>query len=222
MTAVAPPRPGAVLAALLAVQVLFALHYVASKWVLAEMDPFAWSAIRATAGAACLVPSAALLGCPFPRAPRDLAAWAGVGLLAVAVYQLCVVGGLALTTPGFSSVINVSIPVATLGIAWALRRERFDGRRALGLAAAGGGVMLLLSRGIRGEWREGNWLTFANALSFALFLVLSRPLYRRLHPYAATAVMFVFGAAALDVVGGAAARAAPWGGRAGRAGAGTV
>ena len=46
---------------------------------------------------------------------------------------------------------------------------------------------------LQADWRTGNLITFVNALSFGCFLVVSRPLYRRVHPYAGTAVIFAFG-----------------------------
>ena len=118
---------------------------------------------------------------------------AGVALLGVVINQICFAVGLSYTTPGYSALINVTIPVTALVFAWVLRFERPDLMRGCGVAVAAGGLALMLTAQLQADWRTGNLITFVNALSFGCFLVVSRPLYRRVHPYAGTAVIFAFG-----------------------------
>ena len=140
-----------------------------------------------------LLATARGFGCPFPRARRDLWGLAGAAVLGVVVNQICFVVRLSLTTPGYSALINVTIPVTALVFAWLLRLERPDLARGCGVAVAAGGLVLMLTGRLEPDWRTGNGITFVNALSFGCFLVVSRPLYRRVHPYAGTAVIFAFG-----------------------------
>ena len=212
MSAGPPPRRGLVIGALLTVQVLFGLHYVVLKPALAAgLDPMAWAAVRAVCAAALLAGSAWWFRCPFPRARRDVWGLAGAALLGVVINQVCFVVGLSYTTPGYSALINVTIPVSALVFAWVLRAERPDWARGLGVAAATGGLVLMLSGGLEADWRTGNWITFTNALSFGLFLVVSRPVYRRVHPYAGTAVLFTFGAVVISVLFGWRITLVDWG-----------
>ena len=187
------PR-GTVIAALLAVQVLFGLHYPFIKPAFtAGLDPGAWAAVRVVCATVLLLGTARWFACPFPRARRDLWGLAGVALLGVVINQICFAVGLSYTTPGYSALINVTIPVTALVFAWVLRFERPDLMRGCGVAVAAGGLALMLTGQLQADWRTGNLITFVNALSFGCFLVVSRPLYRRVHPYAGTAVIFAFG-----------------------------
>ena len=114
-------------------------------------------------------------------------------MLGVVINQICFSIGLSYTTPGYSAMITVTIPVTALLFAWMLRFERPDLMRGGGVAVAAGGVALMLTGQLEADWRMGNLITLVNALSFGCFLVVSRPLYRRVHPYAGTAVIFSFG-----------------------------
>ncbi len=189
-----PPRRGTVIAALLAVQVLFGLHYPLMKPAFdAGLDPGAWAAVRVVCATILLLGMARWFRCPFPRARRDLWGLASVAVLGVVINQICFAVGLSYTTPGYSALINVSIPVTTLVFAWLLRFERPDLARGCGVAVAAGGLALMLTGHLETDWRTGNLITFVNALSFGCFLVVSRPLYQRVHPLAGTAVIFAFG-----------------------------
>ena len=190
----ASPRRGTVIAALLAVQVLFGLHYSLIKPAFAAgLDPGAWAAVRVVCATVIFLGTARWFACPFPRARRDLWGLAGVAVLGVVINQICFAVGLSYTTPGYSALINVTIPVTALVFAWVLRFERPDLMRGCGVAVAAGGLALMLTGQLQADWRTGNLITFVNALSFGCFLVVSRPLYRRVHPYAGTAVIFAFG-----------------------------
>ncbi len=190
----APPRRGTVIAALLAVQVLYGLHYPIIKPAFAAgLDPGAWAAVRVVCATVIFLGTARWFACPFPRKRRDLWGLASVALLGVVINQICFAVGLSYTTPGYSALINVTIPVTALVFAWVLRFERPDLMRGCGVAVAAGGLALMLTGQLQADWRTGNLLTFVNALSFGCFLVVSRPLYRRVHPYAGTAVIFAFG-----------------------------
>ena len=190
----APPRRGTVIAALLAVQVLYGLHYPIIKPAFAAgLDPGAWAAVRVVCATVIFLGTARWFACPFPLKRRDLLGLAGVALLGVVINQICFAVGLSYTTPGYSALINVTIPVTALVFAWVLRFERPDLMRGCGVAVAAGGLALMLTGQLQADWRTGNLFTFVNALSFGGFLVVSRPLYRRVHPYAGTAVIFAFG-----------------------------
>jgi len=199
------PRPGVVIAALLTVQVLFGLQYVVLKRPLTEgMDPLEWAVVRAVVATGCLWAGVAAFRVPVPRGRRDWGALAGCAVLGMVVNQVCFVVGLSYTTSAQSALINVTIPVSALVFAWVLRTERPDPLRGIGVALAAGGVALLLSGNLQADWRLGNLYTFVNALSFGLFLVASRTVYRRVHPFAGTAVMFLFGTGIIvALVGGA-------------------
>lgn len=192
--------------ALVIVQVFFGLHYFAAKVLLREITPEAWAAVRAVVAAILLTGMALLLKREIPRRPRTLLALAGLSLLGVVINQYMFIKGLSLTHTTHSALINSTIPVLTLGIAVLLGQERAGTRKLLSLGVALAGVLVLLrvetlSLHLDDQVLRGDLLTLVNATSFSFFLVLSRPVLRRLDSLGATAVVFLFGSLGLLALG---------------------
>lgn len=198
-------RRAAVVAALVAVQVLFGVHYLAAKILLEQVPPRSWAVIRVVGGAAVLWGLVLATRRRLPSRPGDVLQLALYSVLGVVLNQWLFVEGLSRTTPIHSALINTSIPVLTLAFAVALRRERLSRRKLAALALALSGVLLVIRPDPRvlGDLRTvGDLLTLANATSFSLFLVLSKRVLARCDPLAAAAVLFGFGAVGLGLVGG--------------------
>jgi drug/metabolite transporter (DMT)-like permease len=194
----------AVLGALLLVQGFFGLHYLAAKLVLLEIPPRAWAAIRVVGAALVLLAAVRAMGRTLPRSPGDLGRLALFALLGVVINQVCFVEGLHRTTPTHSALINTTIPVGTLLFAVLLGRERLTWPRAGSLGVALAGVLLVIwpeDLSPSSETVAGDLLTLVNALSFALFLVVSKRLISRSDPIGATAVLLGFGAIGILAVG---------------------
>jgi len=203
-----------VVGALLLVQLLFGIHYVAAKEVLAWIHPAAWVLLRI--GSAGLLLLAWLLAtrAPWPRAGRDWLALAGFSLCGVVVNQICFVEGIARTTPAHSALINTAIPLWTVAFAVALRRERLTARRAAGLLVALAGVWILLRADrfhLEQDLLTGDLLTVANSASYGLFLVVSKRYLAGRDPLAATAHIFLLGALPVAAYGGGELLRVEWG-----------
>jgi len=189
-------RQRAVVAALVGVQVSFGLHYLASKVLLVEIPPRAWALLRVAGAALVMLVATRLLGARLPTRPRDLATLAGLAVFGVGINQLCFIEGLSRTTPTHSSLINTSIPVLTLLLAALLGRETLRTARMLAMALAFSGVVLILrpwDAGTVGDVRAGDLLTLVNATSYSFFLVLSRPVLRRMDSIGATTILLLCG-----------------------------
>jgi len=192
----------AVLTALLLVQVFFGFHYLAAKRVMAEMPPLVYASLRAAGGAVLVLAVALALRRPFPSRTdaRMLGIWSVLG---VVVNQIFFVEGLYRTTAIHSALLNSAIPVMTLLGAVALGREGMTGVKALSVALAVGGVLLILRPGATslGEGTLlGDGLTLLNGTSYALFLVLAKRVLGRTDALAATAVMLACGALLIGLV----------------------
>ncbi|MEZ5066437.1 MAG: DMT family transporter [bacterium] len=201
-----------VLTALVAVQVMFAVHYPVTKVLLRTLEPSAWVALRLMLGALVFV-SVFLATKPVRLAGRDLLELAGLSVFGVILNQIGFIEGMARTVPSHSAVINTMIPVLTLTFAVLLRRETFRLRTAVGVAIALTGVLVLLEVDrvrARSEFWQGDLLTLGNAASFSLFLVLSRGVTRRLGPVAATAGVLAFGSLGAAAYGTRALSAVDW------------
>ena len=177
------------------VQVFFGVHYLLAKVVLREIPPAVWALIRVSAAAALLLATVVLSGKRLPRSPAVLARLALYAVFGVVINQLCFVEGLSRTTPGHSSILMVAIPVGTLLFAVILGAERLTLRKTASFAVALVGVLLILRpAGIAGVSLTGDLLIVTNALSYSLFLVISKRLLERVDALAATAVLLTWGA----------------------------
>lgn len=193
-----------VIVALVSVQVFFGLHYLAAKVVLEEIPPRAWAAIRIAGAAALMLAVAPWFRARMRMAPKTLARLAVLALFGVGINQVCFVEGLSRTTPTHSSLINTMIPVITLAFAVMLRHERLLARKVLAMVLAFAGVLLVIRPGPgdeSGRMLLGDALTLINATSYALFLVLSRRLIRRLDALASTTWLMLCGAIYVGLFG---------------------
>ena len=199
--------------ALLTVQLLFAIHYVAAKHLLEHVPPPAWAALRV--GGAALV-MLAFTARSWSKWPRDTRSW--IQLLVLSAFgvifnQILFLEGLSRTVPSHSALINTSIPVVTLVVAVLLRHEHFDRRKIAAVALSLGGVLILLRVDqfdpTAGTVR-GDLLTLANASSFSVFLVLSRPVAQRLGARIVTPITFAMGSIAVGLFGAPELRTMDW------------
>ena len=189
--------------ALVAVQVFFAVHYVAAKVVLTVIPAPAWAALRVASAAVVFLLIYRLRG-GGRIAPADHARLALLGVFGVVINQICFIEGLARTTPSHSSLICTTIPVLTVLFGVMLGRERPQPSVTLGIALALIGVLVLLridAFELRDEWVRGDLLTQLNSASFALFLVLSRDTVRKLGPTATTTAVLCWGSIGTTLYG---------------------
>jgi drug/metabolite transporter (DMT)-like permease len=194
--------------ALTLVQLFFGIHYFAAKILLQEISPRPWAALRAAAATVVIFAVVLLLRRPLPRAPRDWALLALYSLFGVVINQLCFIEGLSRTTATHSSILITAIPVGTLLFAVLLRRETLTAGRGLALVLSTVGVLLVVRPDPGAPPSPvapslvGDVLILVNGLSFAFFLVISKRLFERVDPLAATAVLLLFGSAGVFAVGG--------------------
>jgi drug/metabolite transporter (DMT)-like permease len=108
-----------------------------------------------------------------------------------------------------SGVVLSLIPVFTFALAMLARQEPFRLSRAAGIAVALAGVSLLTAGAgeLSGSHRLGNVLMVSNALSYSIYLVLSRGLAQRYPPVVTIAWVY---ACALPAVPVFLAGATPW------------
>jgi drug/metabolite transporter (DMT)-like permease len=104
--------------------------------------------------------------------------------------------GLQYTTAVNAVVVITTIPVFTYAIAVLLRRETLGPRRAIGIVLALLGVVYLVASSYEASRQHalGDVLVMVNALSYAAFLVLARPMTQRYDPLSLTTWMFLIGA----------------------------
>ena len=182
--------------ALVAVQVMFASLSVVGKLVLRELPPFGLIAFRTPVAALVLL----LISAFSPRekvAPRDLASIFVYAFFGIIANQLLFIAGLQRTTATNAVVIGAIIPVFTVGVAVALRREQATNAKMLGLCVAFVGAMAIVGAGRfegGGSRLAGNLLIVANSLCFSLYLVISREVLNRYRTLTVVTWTMTFGA----------------------------
>jgi drug/metabolite transporter (DMT)-like permease len=153
--------------------------------------------LRVAGGAAVLV-AVARAGGRRPISSRgDLGRLALYAVLGVAINQLLFIEGLSRTTPINAQVIGTTIPAFTLMFGIVLGADRLSASRAAGIALAAAGALYLVGPdrvAFTPETTAGNAMIATNALAYALYLVLAKPILKREDSVTVMAWVFVFGA----------------------------
>ena len=129
--------------------------------------------------------------------PRDLLRMALCSVFGVAVNQILFFEGLNLTTPINASIIMTLTPMLILIFSRFMLKEMITHLKVFGIIlGAAGALMIILAAGA-GDFRLnmflGNFMIFMNAASWALYLVLVKPLMKK---YSSPTIMkwiFFFG-----------------------------
>ncbi|MEZ4797206.1 MAG: DMT family transporter [Flavobacteriaceae bacterium] len=118
------------------------------------------------------------------------------GLLGVATNQLFFFHGLNLTSPIDSSIIITSIPVMVLLFSAIILKEKVTTQKLLGLIIGAIGAVLLIWYGKSATGTSsalGNSFIFINACSYALYLVIVKPMMAKYNSIAVVSWVFLFG-----------------------------
>ncbi len=127
----------------------------------------------------------------FPR--LILSALFGVGINMMMFFK-----GLSYTTPINASIIMVSNPIIVLLIAAIILKEKITRRKLLGIIIGAIGAISLIAYGkevsLTGEnVKLGNLMILVNAASYAMYLVVVKPLMQKYHPITISKWVFLFG-----------------------------
>ena len=119
------------------------------------------------------------------------------GFFGVALNQMLFFLGLNLTFPIHASLIMMSTPLLITIISIVVLKARIGWDKYMGLLLGIGGAVLLMSAGkeltITGSSALGDLLVFLNAASYAVYLVIIKPLMQRYRPIVVIRWVFFFG-----------------------------
>lgn len=180
-------------AALLTVALLFSLNFIISKLGMNEFAPLTFAWLRC-AGAAVLLAVFARGGARLPR--EDARRLVLFSILGVVINQTLFLSGLAFTTVQVAAVLITSTPVFTLAGAILIGQEQPTTSRVGGIALACAGALLVVGgEGWHGTTRSllGTLLILVNCVSYAAYLVISKPYMSGASARAVVARMFVVG-----------------------------
>ncbi len=181
--------------ALFTVNALYGANHVVAKGVMpAYLTPSVFILLRA-AGATVLFWLFKWLFIREKVERKDLLLMALCGLFGVALNQLFFFHGLSLTSPVNTGIIMTINPILVVLLSFVILKEAITWRRATGvLIGATGAILLTLTSGAgSGDSSIGDVFIFINAASYAMYLVLVKPLMKKYAPLTVITYVFTFG-----------------------------
>ncbi len=184
-------------AALLATNIIYGVNYSVAKGLMPDfLGPFAFIFCRVL-GALLLF---WLFHVFFPRekiARKDFGLLIICGFFGIAANQLMFFYGLNLTTPINAAIIMTCNPILVLIMSAWLIRERVTSLKIFGIILGLSGALgLILSKNhlsLDSSNFLGDLFIFLNASSYAVYLVLVKPLMKKYRPLTVIKWVFLFG-----------------------------
>lgn len=184
-------------AALLTANVIYGINYSVAKGLMPDyLGPFAFIFCRVL-GALLLF---WLLHTFFPREKierKDFGRLILCGIFGIAANQLMFFYGLNLTTPINAAIIMTCNPILVLIMSAWLIRERVTGLKVMGIVLGLSGALGLILHKNHLSLDSSNFLgdlfIFFNASSYAVYLVIVKPLMKKYRPLTVIKWVFLFG-----------------------------
>lgn len=183
--------------AILIANLIYGINYTVAKEVMGTyIQPFGFILLRVT-GTIALIWTTALLFVNEKVAKKDHRLLLLCGLTGVGINQMLFFWGLSLTSPINSSIIMVTTPLLVTIIAGILLKEGISTKRGAGLFIGLAGAVILLvvkpvNNSVSGDL-FGDFITFLNACSYAVYLVLVKPLMKKYKPVTVMKWVFLYG-----------------------------
>lgn len=189
--------------ALIVANLIYGLTYTIAKQVVPDfLSPFALVFARIS-GACILFWVTGLMVTGERIEPRDYLRLILASVFGVAVNQSLFLNGISLTSPIDAAIIMTATPILVLVIARILLKEPVTLVKIIGIVAGATGAILLITHSgnisFSSDHFVGNTMIVANATSYAVYLVIVKPLLAKYSPVTLMKWIFLFG---LLLVGG--------------------
>ena len=126
------------------------------------------------------------------------------GMFGVVINQEMFFAGLSITTPINAALIMIMTPILVFVISFFLNHEKATWQKILGLVLGlSGALVILAGRGFNfsSDTLLGDLFILINATSYAIYLVIVRPLMKKYHPLTVVKWVFFFGQIPVTVMG---------------------
>lgn len=180
---------------------------VMSKAALQQISPFTFATLRVAIAVPCLWALARLLepgGCP--RHTRAIAAYAFLGFTGVYLPQGLIFVGVKMVGPDVVAIMQPTVPVFVAIISAAIGAERLSALKAVGIALAVGGAVVMLDPlhlHVESAQTAGILLLVLQCVSYAVFIItLARVLKHEPRPFTVFAAASSFGCLFLGATAG--------------------
>ncbi|HWB65062.1 MAG TPA: DMT family transporter [Chitinophagales bacterium] len=135
---------------------------------------------------------------------KDFLLLAVCALFGVVINQEMFFLGLSITTPINASLIMIMAPILVFVISFLLSYEKITWQKILGLIMGASGALVILGgKGFTfsGKTLPGDLFVLINATSYAIYLVIVRPLMKKYHPLTVIKWVFFFGLGPVIIFG---------------------
>jgi len=169
-------------AALLFVNILWGINLPVSKALLTgAISPVGLNALRFIAGAIAFWLFALIKWEPVSK--KDLFLLIIGSLFGLLGNQICFIQGLSRTSTIDASIIATTVPILTMILSALILKEPLTWLKALGVFVGASGAVFLVMSAQNGPAKSGSLsgdlLCFSSALSYSLFLVITKPVTQR-------------------------------------------
>lgn len=182
--------------ALFSVNALYGANHIVAKGVMPDfLTPSVFIFLRAL-GAVTLFWIVKTIFVKEKVNKKDLLLMAICGLFGVAINQLFFFHGLSLTSSINTGIIMTINPILVAILSYFILKEKITVRKTTGiLIGATGAILLTLTAGTgKTDSFLGDLFIFINASSYAIYLVLVKPLMNKYSPITVITYVFSFGA----------------------------
>ncbi|MDR3093469.1 MAG: DMT family transporter [Bacteroidales bacterium] len=175
---------------ILCASIMFGVNIPISKSLLEAIGPFGWSFTRASFACSCFWIVSLLMPRERLHCKKDFWMLLVCALFGMVFNQLCFVVGLASTSSIDASIIATIVPVLVMLIAAVVLKEPITHMKVAGVLIGATGALLLVLSGahnaVGAKSLRGDLFCMGSSLSYAIYLVVSKPLAQR---YSAITVM---------------------------------
>lgn len=127
---------------------------------------------------------------------KDYLLMAACGLFGVVINQEMFFLGLSITTPINASLLMIITPIMVFVISFFMAQERVTWQKIVGIILGAIGAFIIISGkgfSFSGETVLGDLFILINSVSYAIYLVMVRPLMKKYHPLTVVKWVFFFG-----------------------------
>lgn len=185
--------------ALLGTNIFFAINFTAIKYLVNEgfIQPFALNLVRAGISSILLWLLFFIRPTKVRIQKKDIGRFVLCALMGITINQLLFVKGLSLTYSIHASLLMLATPIFITVLAAWLLKEKLTTFKLTGLVLGIGGAVILISfRGNSGNANDvllGDLLVTLNAIAYAYYFILVKPLMKTYNPVAIIRIIFTIG-----------------------------
>lgn len=175
---------------------IYGANYSIAKAIMpAYIEPFGFILIRVLTGALLFFIAGIFIKEKIEK--KDFSRLVACGLFGVAINQLMFFAGLAATSPINAALIMTTNPIMVLLMAHLIIREKISALKIIGIITGiTGAILLILLKPATGNSEasiKGDFFILINSLSFAVFLVMIKPMMQKYNTITLMKWVFLFG-----------------------------